>query len=107
MRKTASKNIVPSESYVFLKIWVAIKLLYTQNFNTRFLKEYKRYIYLDTIHARNLKFVMYLPSMTFHKYYVAISKILLFGLFMATKKPKSNMATIFGHIIAHKTSKIS
>ena len=30
MRKTASKNIIPSESYEVLKIWVAIKLLYTQ-----------------------------------------------------------------------------
>ena len=28
MQKTASKNIIPSESYEFLKIWVAIKLFY-------------------------------------------------------------------------------
>ena len=26
-KKTASKNMIPSESYEFLKIWVAIKLL--------------------------------------------------------------------------------
>ena len=26
MQKTASKNIIPSESYEFFKIWVAIKL---------------------------------------------------------------------------------
>ena len=61
MQKTASKNIIPSESYEFLKIWVTIKLLYmhyTYNLQPRFLKEYKRYIHLDTIHARNLKFGM-------------------------------------------------
>ena len=27
MQKTASKNIIPSENYEFLKIWVANKLL--------------------------------------------------------------------------------
>ena len=28
MQKTVSKNIIPSKSYEFLKIWVAIELLY-------------------------------------------------------------------------------
>ena len=30
MQKTVSKKIIPSESYEFLKIWVAIKLLYVR-----------------------------------------------------------------------------
>ena len=68
MQKTASKNIISSESYEFLKIWVAIRI----TIYARFLKEYKMYIHLDTIHARNLKFGMYLPCMTFYKYDVAI-----------------------------------
>ena len=57
MQKTASKNIIPSESYKYLKIWVAIKLLYAR---------------MDTIHSRNLKFGIYLPCMMFHKSDVAI-----------------------------------
>ena len=59
--KNRTKNIVPSKSYGFLKICVAIKLIYPQ------------IIHLDTMHAR--KFGMYLRSMTFHKSDAMISKI--------------------------------
>ena len=45
-------------------------------------------IHLGTIHARDLKFGMYLPCMMFYKSDVAILKILIFGLFMATKRSK-------------------
>ena len=45
------------------------------------------YIHLDTLHARNLKFGMYLPCMTFNRLKVAILKQIIFGLFMATKNP--------------------
>ena len=79
MQKTASKHIIPSESYEFLRIWVAIELLYTHanfKFNAQYLIEYKRYIHLDTIHARILKFGMYLSCMMLHKFYVVILKIL-------------------------------
>ena len=48
MQKTASKNIIPSESYKFLKIWDAT------NFNARFVIEYKSYIHLDTMQVRIL-----------------------------------------------------
>ena len=41
-KKNASKNIIPSKRYEFLKIWVAIKLLH-----------------LDTMHVGNLEFGMY------------------------------------------------
>ena len=45
------------------------------------------YIHLDTLHARNLKFGMYLPCMTFNRFNEAILKKNLFGLIMATKNP--------------------
>ena len=55
------QNIIPSESYEFLKIWVAIKLVYAHKLLAWFIIEYKRYIYLDTMPARDLKFDKYLP----------------------------------------------
>ena len=64
-----------------------------KNFNARLLKEYESYIHLDTIHARNLKFGIYLPCMTSHKRDVVMLKILYFGHFMGKNVPKNN-----GHI---------
>ena len=54
MQKNASKNIIPSKSYKFLKIWVAIKLRTIFN-------RVQKVLSFDIIHARNLKFGMYLP----------------------------------------------
>ena len=54
----------------------------------QFLKEYKRYIHLDTIHSRNLKFGMYLHCITLHKSNVAILKISYFGHFIGKNVPK-------------------
>ena len=68
------------------------------NFSTRYLIEYNIYIYLDNIHAKNLKFGIDLPFMMFHKFDVAILKILYFENFIcmqdtfarARTRPKSH-----------------
>ena len=73
------------------------------NFNARFLIEYKRYIHLDTIHARNLIFGMYLPRMTFHKSDVAILKIL--GILWAKMCPKMAAILNFWLFGGHKKTK--
>ena len=54
MQKTASKNIIFSESYELLKTFLQLNYYTHTNFNALFLIEYKRYIHLDTMHVRNL-----------------------------------------------------
>ena len=63
MQKSASKNIIPSGSYGFLNIRVAIQLLYVRELQIAIAQNHLGTIYLDTIHARDLKFCMYLPCM--------------------------------------------
>ena len=63
MQKSASKNIIPSGSYDFLNIRVAIQLLYARELQIAIAQNHLGTIYLDTIHARDLKFGMYLPCM--------------------------------------------
>ena len=75
------------------------------NFKSRFLIEYKRYIHLDTIHARNLKFGMYLPCVTFHKSGWWIFEILIFGHFMGEKLPKMAAILDFWQFFVHKMAK--
>ena len=55
--------------------------LHTSNRNT---ENYKRYIHLNSKHARDLKFEMH-PCVAFSKFAVAICKILPFGQLMAKK----------------------
>ena len=55
------------------------------------------YIHLDTLHARNLKFGMYLPCMTFNRFNVAILKKKFSVLLWP---PKIQYGRHFGHIFA-------
>ena len=56
----------------------------------------------QTCYGRDLKFVMYLPCVIFHKFGVAIFKILIFSHFVAKK---SNMAATFSQFFGHKLAK--
>ena len=80
-KKPHQKILFPAKVMNFWKFGLQLNYYTRANFNAWFLIEYNRYIHLDTIHARNSKFViyLYLPCMMFHKYDVAILKILLFG----------------------------
>ena len=73
-----------------------------KNLKLRLLIEFKRYIHLDSIHARNLKFGLYIPYMYFHKSARQILKILLFGNLMGKKRPKLAAILDFWPIFAHK-----
>ena len=64
MQKTAWKNIIPRQ--------YALKI-------------HNRYIHLNSKHARDLKFVIYLPCVVLHEFSVAFLKILLYDNFMAKK----------------------
>ena len=66
------------------------------------LKTHKRYIRLNNKHFRDLKFKIYLLCMEFHKFGVAILKILLFGLFIAKNCQKFNKSANFGSFLAIK-----
>ena len=63
MQKSASKNIIPSGSYDFLNIRVAIQLLYARELQIVIAQNHLGTIHLDTIHARDFKFGMYPPCM--------------------------------------------
>ena len=60
------------------------------------------YIHLDTLHARNFKFGMYHPCMTFNRFNEAILKKTLFGLIMATKN--SIWPPFLAHFCLRRTS---
>ena len=95
------RNVPKNGGHIgFLAFWllVAIKRPDLWNIIQGKYIQGRSYIHLDTIHVTNLKFGMYLLCMTFHISYVAILKILLFGLFMATKRPKIQYGS---HFSAH------
>ena len=47
-------------------------IYYAQKFYIAILKTYKGYIRLNSEHARDMKFEIYLPCVAFHKFVVAI-----------------------------------
>ena len=61
---------------------------------------------MNSKHVRDLKFGMYLPCVVFHKFSVAIFKILIFCHFMAKNRKKYNMAATFWQFFGHKLGKI-
>ena len=62
--------------------------------------------YMDTIHARNLKFGKYLPCMTFHKYDLAILNFFVFWAFFWTQMcPKMAAILDFWPFGGHKKTK--
>ena len=76
---TSSKNIVPSRSYDFLKIWVAIQLLYARELQIAISQKFFGTIHSETIHARNLKLWWYLPWVWLYKSGRWNFEIFLFG----------------------------
>ena len=81
MKKTASKNIIPSGSYDFFKFGLQYNFFTYANFKSRYL-------------ARGLKLGSYVPLMSFYK--------LISGIFMAENGPSDVPKSVFADISKRK-----